>query len=477
MAVTLLRALSWALAAILVWRLWRRTGRADAQLSTIIGLGLALRALAGAALFFVSYFNLPIASSLQLGEGFWFFAPDARGYYDYAVQAVAQGPGGIATANPSLPSVFYIQALATTMMFVGAVPPAGLLLNVLVYLATTALLVSWGARLGMDRAALRIAVAVVAFFPSWILWAAQPLKDPLFLGLMVAFTVTAARWIDTPPSGRLWRATAVAAMALGALLFAIAGIRWYVALLLAVATSLAWLVGMVRTRGRVAARSAALMAFLAVVVIVVPIGAGPYLPEFGQVLFRPRSATELVSVPLRAAEYVEDKRLDSVATTAGTMIEAPGRAVGANAAELAAGATPDDFREEARALSLFDRLFPRAVAMFLPRFVGTNMGWVEIGGGRGLWVVAELDTLFFDASLIAVGWILWRYRRQGFVAHPILAHVVVTTVVLTGMICYQTANFGTQFRLRSMVAIGVVLLIFAFAPRSAGAAARPAARP
>ena len=43
--------------------------------------GLAVRAAGGAFFLTISYFGLPVLTSLQMGNGFWTLASDAQEYY------------------------------------------------------------------------------------------------------------------------------------------------------------------------------------------------------------------------------------------------------------------------------------------------------------------------------------------------------------------------------------------------------------
>ena len=63
-----IRALRWAGA---IW----------APLRHVLAFGILIRLWAGLALYVISFWNLPILRSLQLGDGFWFLALDARWYF------------------------------------------------------------------------------------------------------------------------------------------------------------------------------------------------------------------------------------------------------------------------------------------------------------------------------------------------------------------------------------------------------------
>src|SRR6476659_2594123 len=88
--IVALQILLTAIACAGLWRLWSwLDGRGKASL--IISIGFLIRMLAGQILFWISWLRLPIARSLQLGNGFWFFATDGPGYLSYADELIGKG--------------------------------------------------------------------------------------------------------------------------------------------------------------------------------------------------------------------------------------------------------------------------------------------------------------------------------------------------------------------------------------------------
>ena len=72
---TALHIVSGALGVIALVGLWKTT-RGDRVVSAIVAAGLLARAGIGLALFAISLRQLPVATSLQLGDGYWSFAQD-----------------------------------------------------------------------------------------------------------------------------------------------------------------------------------------------------------------------------------------------------------------------------------------------------------------------------------------------------------------------------------------------------------------
>jgi hypothetical protein len=98
-------------------------------------------------------------------------------------------------------------------------------------------------------------------------------------------------------------------------------------------------------------------------------------------------------------------------------------------------------------------------AMFIPRFIAQALGFFEIGGGRGLWFFAELDTIFFDATILALLICLLRYGRRSTWADATVWQVALTTLLTAGALAYVITNFGTLMRHRAMVFAGVCVLL------------------
>ena len=90
--------------------------------------------------------------------------------------------------------------------------------------------------------------------------------------------------------------------------------------------------------------------------------------------------------------------------------------------------------------------------MFLPRVIAESLGIIRVGGGRGLWLFAEIDTIMFDLVLLYA--IVFctrslRSRRARVTATFVLC--VLVFVMTAGPMIYTVNNFGTLFRLRLMV--------------------------
>src|SRR5207253_2879256 len=85
-------------------------------LGSVLALGVLARLVIGLTLFWISYLHLPIAQSLQLGNGFWQVTADATGYYQLA--AGAADTGRWFSLTHAEPAPFFLNTLAAWMMAV-----------------------------------------------------------------------------------------------------------------------------------------------------------------------------------------------------------------------------------------------------------------------------------------------------------------------------------------------------------------------
>ncbi|HVR41179.1 MAG TPA: hypothetical protein VMU84_18945 [Thermoanaerobaculia bacterium] len=387
--IALLHIVFAAAACFALWRAWRAWfGDASRAITLVVAGGFVIRAFAAQALFWISYLRLPVFPSLQTGNGYWFFALDAPGYLEFAERLLRRGdffPGAI------YPSHVFVQVLAVFVAAFGKYASIAILLNCAAYLATCAILI----RLENQRAML-VALAAIAFGPAEILWSLQPLKDTFFQLLIAAMIAALFRWQRRPAF-----TIAIALLVLG---YAIAGIRWYAGLILWAASFVFF--AFTSRRAKTALANLGLFVLLA---LAVRMGGGTDIPPI------------LVSRPAQATAVVQEARTGFDNTPAATTIQ------------------PAAPTFSARMISGF-------AAAFLPRMFGQALGLVRVGGGRGLWLFAELDTLVFDAVLLFA---IVSVRRK--CVTPLYMMLAFAFVLLAGPLVYTVNNFGTLFRLRQML--------------------------
>src|SRR3954464_7611050 len=82
-----------------------------------------------------------------------------------------------------------------------------------------------------------------------------------------------------------------------------------------------------------------------------------------------------------------------------------------------------------------------------------TMGWLQIEGGRGLLAVADLDTMFIDATIIVFVVLCVSARSQVKRNLPYFSFVLGIPLVTDALLAYVVTNLGTIVRLRLMSAV------------------------
>src|SRR5262245_19347526 len=114
------------------------------MVSLVVGLGFVVRALAGQALFWISWMGWPIGHSLQLGQGLWFFGLDGVSYVKHAYELLEKGLAAVVFIDATYASHGYQQLLTVAMALLGSSPAVALLLNLVAYLGACALILRVG---------------------------------------------------------------------------------------------------------------------------------------------------------------------------------------------------------------------------------------------------------------------------------------------------------------------------------------------
>jgi hypothetical protein len=570
-AVPVVQVLLVVVACFGLWRLCRTQPR-------IVVAGFLVRALLGQALFWISYLRLPVARSLQTGNGFWFFAVDGPYYLKYATKLVGLGPAAIFLQADEYPSSFFVQVLSFCVAAFGGVASVAILLNCAAYLLTCAILVR------VARPRNNVVLAAIAFSPASILFSLQPLKDTLFMLLIVAMVAAFRRWEE------LWRAGSRLAQFLGyglvmcAVIYALAGIRWYFSLIACGAAAIFFVLTSLQSRrkGWAFAANALLLILLAQSIrlgapdlppsherLLNPMTALQWRPSEtqhhiavvkhgfdstpgattiaeGKALAQPdvapavasveqapskpappivpapvvaaasktappivpapvvpapsKPAPSIVPAPVVAASSKPAPSIESVPVVATPSKPAPSiepAPVVATPSKpapsiepvpvvatpskpappiepvpvVAAPSKPAPPIEPAPVVPVpskpaspivpapvvatpgfASRIITGFAAMFVPRVLGESLGLIHVGGGRGLWLFAELDTLVLDLVLLyAIVHCVRSLRRRRAKMTATFVFCVLMFVMTAGPMLYTVSNFGTLFRLRLMV--------------------------
>jgi hypothetical protein len=424
----------------------RWIGRRDPVAGGIVQTGLALRLWAGLVVFWISYLDLPILSGLHTGGGFWLLASDARTYFSIAAGAAENGLHTVAWGSPS-PA--FIRLLGLWMSVLGVSPASGLLLNATAYMGIAAIIVAICSR---DRSvtgqrAMRLPLFAFSFCPGLLLFSTQALKDQVFCLVLTAGC--AAAWLFLTPlaSGTAKSfsdRTAGGLVLMGAVIFMVAGIRAYVALIMIGMVSLVLALFAIRRPWKlIPSRLFVSLVLLALFWIPFKSGAEAYY------------------------SYYEDQIAGVLGVKSGKQTGFEAIAIAREGFSEAGGATNVSKRQKPlnadagwleRAGRQAQELTVGLSLLFVPVSLLSWTSVVNMQGGRGLLGVTDIDTLFLDFTIVAIGLFMvraWWPERAN------LAYFVFTlglSLVLTVLMAYVVTNFGTIFRLR-VIAIMILWLL------------------
>lgn len=438
MTVAVAHIIAAALACAGLWLGWRGLRTAPRPMFLIATAGFLVRTLLGELLFWISWLRLPVARSLQLGDGYWFYALDGVTYFRIARRYAVQGWAAVLHLPKTWPAPLYIQSLASGIRLFGDTASISILLNAAAYLATAAVLIALARR---DERLLKpaiLALAAISFAPGALTWSLQPLKDTFAAMLIAAFAASLVVWQDVWAGDQAAKRAVATGAAMAVLLYAISSVRWYVAVAFLAAFPLLLATQFLGGRRRRASAAAAGMVLFLVLVEAVHVGAFEYLPPFLKNMH-----------PGYVLKFLEETRSGFERTH--------------GASNIAAGPLLRPREEEGSAdeslpmSSRSGRVAAGVVATFIPRTIAEAAGAISIGGGHGLWLIVDADTLLFDAVLVLALAASWRLLRRRYLS-PALIAVAASCCLITGAIIYTVTNFGTLFRLREMILVECCML-------------------
>jgi hypothetical protein len=414
--------------------LYRIIGRDQPWLSGIVAAGVLLRASAGLALFLISYLDLPVLARFHEGNGFWSLAPDARLYFDLAVDAGEFGPQALPYAAPS-PA--YVWTLAIWMRLVGTSPASAVLLNLGLYALICFLLargVAGGER--VERLAVITSVSALSFSPALVLLGTQSLKDVFFVAvvsLACLAWLSIVRTLDRSEPIETRRVVGGFA-ALAACTFVLSSVRPYYGLILFVSTAVSLAAAALYSRRRYLGwRSGAAGAgALACVYVAFMLGSGPYYSQYSLARFLP-DVGRPAAAP--AVHNIEVLREGFVQAGGDTSFSRPASAE---------GSVGPAARARRLALGL--------AVLSIPIAALKALSIIEFGGGRGLLVVTDVDSVYLLSTVIATVTILVMLVRRRAFCPPLAAFTGSLVLVTALALAYVVTNYGTVFRLRLMAA-------------------------
>jgi hypothetical protein len=532
-----------------LFRLWRATRTDERVINGVIAAGFLGRAIAGQLLFWISYARMPVAPNLQVGGGLWFFALDALDYFPQSTRLARAGIGAIIAFPTSAASVAFVKLLSIGVLLLGAVTSVALLINLFCYLGTMAVIVHWSRKQRRARIAATLAICAISLSPALFLWSLQPLKDTFFQFVVTAFIAACAAWqhawatVPVRPLNVILIGTAMLAT-----LVTIAGVRWYFAFALFVASVVFLL--LIASRSLARKRVAFATSFTLIVLLsrAFLAGGGAYVPEaIIQGLSPVNLLTKGYQLPRTLLTRIEAAREGFDRAGGNTLIRAgdevaeldrsqdtpapalpktvpPPKAVDvpppmmsaveprpasdepktvarprhpAKASPVVASPPPPHpspvvisppirkapavvhvSKPRSRTASITRRLLIGTACVIIPRSVGERLGIFHIGGGQGFFWFTDIDTLLFDAILLSAI-IAVVTRRSRSYRNPLLWLLVLLTLLVTLPLAYTITNYGTLFRLRAMIYVGLALtpLALAASPRRDDVAMAEAAPP
>jgi hypothetical protein len=270
-----------------------------------------------------------------------------------------------------------------------------------------------------------------------ILWSLQPLKDTFFFLLITALIYALWRWQEAP---RNWVPCAAATLLV---VYEIAGTRWYFAAIVWGISAIFFLLSSIRSRRW----WPALILFL----LLGPafrFGGDTDIPEQLRNPLAARTTTQPeVAVPAVAAVPEVAAVPAPAAAPIKELLTAPRKGF-----ESTPGGTAIHAGTEAPS-----PIATGAAATFIPRAAAQPLHLVRIGGGRGFWFFADFDTVIFSAVILFAMILCLRALRNGARITPLFVLVVLVFLATAGPMIYTVTNFGTLFRLRSMLYVLAVL--------------------
>ena len=442
-----IEAAPWAFAAVVLFSVLAAGDRLlrDRWLFWILALSTVLKLALAFGLFYVSYWGLPVFRSMQMGGGFWTFSPDSILYDQFGRQVIdawrfgQEYPALILWEAVRAPSVL----TGAVYYLLGATPLNMLVLNVALASSTVILAALLIRRFAARPMQIRWGTALVAFWPSLMVWCTQLLKDPVMIFLMVCALYlavglsTAEREVDRAEGWR-W-------MALGLVTFPIWFLRYYIDLALVGAAFGATVASLVWQSDRLAARRPAAVCVVALL--------GSLVAGQAEILlYRSSSAGSTEQIARDLGRGLSS--LPRVPETLGGM----------RRGIVAEGGAVVDPEVRIGTAGEMIRYLPRGLAVLY--FAPFPWEWFDTGGSTGAFrIFATLETLvmyiLFPSVIASIGAVVTRrdtrlWLMALFISLPAAAFSVAIP------------NLGTLFRLRLHVFIPLIILLAATGSLGAG---------
>ncbi len=262
---------------LLTWVMVRHT-HTDRAIHTIVMSSYVLHVVVALALFAISLWHVPIASHLQLGNGFWRFSGDAAYYHAGAEQLVSSWSTGI-PVNRFFWERRFIVWVGLVYALLGSYPLNGVLVNVWLGSIIPVLGLQLLQLFTSNVRAHRLSVLLLAFWPSLFLWSTQLLKDPWLVAIILLVLKLLCELGTLSTRGELFRAKRLALkllLAFSASLICMGLLRSYATLIFFGAflvTTIIWLImSFLVEQGVTISKRCQVLACFGVVAVIIRLG-------------------------------------------------------------------------------------------------------------------------------------------------------------------------------------------------------------
>jgi hypothetical protein len=362
-------------------------------------------------------------------------ALDAQEYYGIALHGAEHG---ILSVPADVPSRTYVLALAAWMTITGTSPFSAVLLNSACYVGTCAVIVAVLRRIPTSqlvRAGYPV-VATISFSPMLLFVSTQALKDAFLI--LFAVLISTGVWRITSllarPSQWSWRGLVPGMLALGIGIFMTAGVRVYFPVIAIACCGLALLAALAfggRSWWRLTVGTGVLTLTVAAAALTLgsPEGRG-YLAL--------------------AAQAHSPRQFSLMLQSARSGFQHSGGAT--NIAQ-----DKDDSKDGVAGLSL------GVATLVVPLTLLRALSIVDVSARPAMLALGDLDTIFFDVTVVAIGLVTLRLWRESEKNVPYRVFGLSFALVLAALMAYSVTNVGTLVRLRLMVLVPCWTLPFVFA--------------
>jgi hypothetical protein len=101
----------------------------------------------------------------------------------------------------------------------------------------------------------------------------------------------------------------------------------------------------------------------------------------------------------------------------------------------------------------------------IPVWIAERLSLFRIRGGQGLQALADIDTLFLDATIVVFLISCATSRSSIFANLPYFLFSVCLSIIAATLVAYVVTNLGTALRLRLLFAVPLWMAAAGLVPR------------